>query len=134
MRAFFFLWMSLNTQNKKRKGKKKMGFIKKFFKFEENNATLSKEVVAGLTTFFAMVYIIFVNPTILSDAGMPWHGVFLATIFATIIGTLIMGLFANVPYAVAPGMGLNALFTYTVAGAMGFTWQEALAIVFISGI
>ena len=118
----------------KKEGKEKMGFIKKFFKFEENNATLSKEIVAGLTTFFAMVYIIFVNPTILSDAGMPWHGVFLATILATIIGTLIMGLFANVPYAVAPGMGLNALFTYTVVMAMKFTWQEALAIVFISGI
>ncbi|MFA5720605.1 MAG: NCS2 family permease, partial [Acholeplasmataceae bacterium] len=111
-----------------------MGFIKKFFKFEENGATFSKEIIAGLTTFFAMVYIIFVNPTILSSTGMPWQGVFLATIFATIIGTLIMGLFANVPYAVAPGMGLNALFAYTVAGTMGFSWQEALAIVFISGI
>lgn len=111
-----------------------MGWIKKFFKFEENGATFSKEIIAGLTTFFAMVYIIFVNPTILSDAGMPWGGVFVATILATVIGTLVMGLFANVPYAVAPGMGLNALFTYTVVLTMGFSWQEGLAIVLISGI
>lgn len=111
-----------------------MGSIKKFFKLEENGSNISREVIAGLTTFFAMVYIIFVNPTILSAAGMPWGGVFVATILATVIGTLVMGFFANVPYAVAPGMGLNALFTYTIVITMGFTWQEGLAIVLISGI
>lgn len=105
-----------------------------FFKLRENNTTVSREAVAGMTTFFAMSYIIFVNPAILSLTGMPKGGVFLATIFAAIIGTLVMGLFANVPYAQAPGMGLNAFFTYTVCFSLGFQWQEALAIVFICGV
>ncbi len=112
--------------------------MEKFFNLKGNNTSISTEVLAGLTTFFAMVYIIFVNPSMLQQTGMPWGGVFLATIFATVIGTLIMGLFANVPYALAPGMGLNALFTFTVVGGVGygfgFTWQEALAIVFICGL
>lgn len=108
--------------------------MEKFFNLKGNNTSVSTEVLAGLTTFFAMVYIIFVNPSMLEIAGMPWGGVFLATIFATAIGTLVMGLFANVPYALAPGMGLNALFTFTVVGTFGFTWQEALAIVFICGL
>jgi len=111
-----------------------MNKIKAFFKLEENGTTVSKEFIAGLTTFFAMVYIIFVNPTILGAAGMNTSAVFLATILATIIGTLVMGLFANVPYAVAPGMGLNAFFTYTVVLGMGFNWKEGLALVFICGI
>jgi AGZA family xanthine/uracil permease-like MFS transporter len=111
-----------------------MNGIKKFFKLEENGTTFSKEVVAGLTTFFAMVYIIFVNPNMLSQTGMPWGAVFLATIFATVIGTLVMGLFANVPYALAPGMGLNAFFTFTVVFGLGFTWQQALSLVFICGL
>lgn len=111
-----------------------MDRIKKFFKLEELNTTVSKEVLAGVTTFTAMVYIIFVNPSILGLAGIPTGAVFLATIFSAVIGTLIMGLFANVPYAQAPGMGLNALFTYTVVLNFGFTWQEGLALVLISGI
>ncbi len=111
-----------------------MSKIYSFFKLKENGTTISKEVVAGLTTFFAMVYIIIVNPTMLSITGMPVGAVFLATIGATVIGTLVMALFANVPYALAPGMGLNAFFTFTVCGAMGFVWQEALAIVFICGL
>ncbi|MGD9604869.1 MAG: NCS2 family permease [Bacilli bacterium] len=105
-----------------------------FFKLKENGTTWSKELVAGATTFFAMVYIIFVNPAMLSQTGMPIGGVFLATIFATVIGTLVMGLFANVPYALAPGMGLNAFFTYTVCFGLGFTWQEALLLVFVCGL
>ncbi|MDR3191108.1 MAG: NCS2 family permease [Lactobacillaceae bacterium] len=105
-----------------------------FFKLKANGTTISKELFAGLTTFFAMSYILFVNPTMLSQTGMPFQGVFLATIIATIAGTLIMGLFANVPYAQAPAMGLNAFFTYTVCFALGYTWQEALAMVFICGI
>src|SRR5690606_6532991 len=88
--------------------------MEKFFGLNENKTTISREVIAGFTTFFAMVYIVFVNPSTLADAGMPWGAVFLATIFAAAIGTLVMGLFANVPYAQAPGMGLNAFFTYTV--------------------
>jgi len=108
--------------------------MEKFFKLKENKTKISTEIMAGLTTFFAMSYIIFVNPDILSATGMPRGGVFLATIIAAVIGTLVMGLFANVPYAQAPGMGLNAFFTYTVCFGLGFTWQQALAMVFICGI
>ena len=106
----------------------------KFFKLKENGTNVSTEIVAGFTTFFAMSYIIFVNPAMLSLTGIPWGAVFLATIIASVIGTLVMGLFANVPYAQAPGMGLNAFFTYTVVFAMGFSWQQALAMVFICGV
>lgn len=108
--------------------------MEKFFQLKENNTTVGKEVVAGLTTFFAMAYIIAVNPTLLSQSGMEWGAVFLATIIASVIGTLIMGLVANVPYALAPGMGLNAFFVYTVCATLGFTWQQALSMVFICGV
>jgi AGZA family xanthine/uracil permease-like MFS transporter len=108
--------------------------MNKFFKLEENGTNVSTEIIAGLTTFFAMSYIIFVNPAVLSQTGMPWGAVFLATIIAATIGTLVMGLFANVPYAQAPGMGLNAFFTYTVCFGLGFSWQQALAMVFICGL
>ncbi len=108
--------------------------MEKFFKLKENGTTFSTEVMAGLTTFFAMSYIIVVNPSILSQSGMEWGAVFLATIIASIIGTLVMGLVANVPYAQAPGMGLNAFFVYTVCFGLGFTWQQALSMVFICGI
>ena len=108
--------------------------MEKLFKLKENGTTFSKEVIAGLTTFFAMAYIIIVNPSILSEAGMEWGAVFLATIIASIVGTLVMGLFANVPYAQAPGMGLNAFFVYTVCFQLGFTWQQALSMVFICGL
>lgn len=106
----------------------------KLFDLKGYNTKVSTEIVAGLTTFFAMAYIIVVNPSILSQAGMEWGAVFLATIIASIIGTLIMGLVANVPYAQAPGMGLNAFFVYTVCFGLGFTWQQALSMVFICGI
>ena len=106
----------------------------KFFKLEQNGTTVATEIIAGLTTFFTMSYIIFVNPAILSQTGIPWGAVFLATIIASAIGTLVMGLFANVPYALAPGMGLNAFFTYTVCFGLGFTWQQALTMVFICGL
>ncbi|EPI00601.1 putative permease [Enterococcus faecalis 13-SD-W-01] len=108
--------------------------MEKFFQLKKNNTNVSTEVMAGVTTFFAMSYILFVNPTILSTAGMPFQAVFLATIIASVIGTLIMGLFANVPYAQAPGMGLNAFFTFTVVFGLGYTWQQALAMVFICGL
>ena len=106
----------------------------KFFKLKEHGTKVSTEILAGLTTFFAMSYIIFVNPSMLSQTGMPWGAVFIATIIASAIGTLVMGLFANVPYAQAPGMGLNAFFTYTVCFGLGFSWQQALAMVFICGL
>ena len=105
-----------------------------FFKLKENGTNVSTEIIAGVTTFFTMAYIIVVNPTILSQAGMEWGAVFLATIISAAIGTLIMGLFANVPYALAPGMGLNAFFVYTVYFTLKFTWQQALSMVFICGI
>jgi len=91
-------------------------------------------VIAGITTFMTMAYIIFVNPAILSEAGMPFGPVFVATCVAAIIGTLIMGLYANYPIALAPGMGLNAFFAFTVVITYGYTWQEALACVFFSGV
>ena len=111
----------------------------KFFKLKENGTNVSTELMAGITTFFAMAYIIFVNPATLSLAGtpdnpMPTGAVFLATIIASAIGTLIMGLVANVPYALAPGMGLNAFFAFTVCAGLGYTWQQALAMVFICGL
>ena len=108
--------------------------MERFFKLKENGTKVSTEIVAGLTTFFTMAYIIVVNPNILSQSGMEWGAVFLATIIASIIGTLVMGLFANVPYAQAPGMGLNAFFVYTVCFALGFTWQQALSMVFLCGL
>ena len=108
--------------------------FEKFFKLSDNKTTLSREVVAGLTTFAAMSYIIAVNPSLLSQSGMEWGAVFLATIISSIIGTLVMGLVANVPYAQAPGMGLNAFFVYTVCFTLGFTWKQALSMVFICGV
>ena len=108
--------------------------MEKFFKLKENGTSVSTEIAAGLTTFFAMSYIIVVNPQILSQTGMPWGGVFLATIIAAVIGTLVMGLFANVPYAQAAGMGLNAFFTYTVCFGLGFSWQQTLCMVFLCGL
>ncbi len=106
----------------------------KFFRLKENGTCVSTEIIAGLTTFFAMSYIIVVNPNILSQSGMEWGAVFLATIISSIIGTLIMGLIANVPYAQAPGMGMNAFFVYTICFGLGFTWQQALSMVFICGL
>ena len=108
--------------------------MEKFFKLKENGTNVSTEIIAGITTFFAMAYIIFVNPEMLEKTGMPGGAVFLATIIASVIGTLVMGLFANVPYAQAPGMGLNAFFTFTVCNGLGYTWEQALAMVFICGI
>lgn len=108
--------------------------MEKFFELKKNGTKVSTEILAGLTTFFAMAYILFVCPSILSQTGIPYGAVFLATIFASTAGTLVMALFANVPYAQAPGMGLTAFFTYTVCFGLDFTWQQALAMVFICGI
>ena len=108
--------------------------MNRLFRLKENGTTVTTEVIAGLTTFFAMAYIIAVNPMHLSTTGMPWGAVFLATIIASIVGTLVMGLVANVPYAQAPGMGLNTFFAYTVCAGMGYSWQQALSMVFICGL
>lgn len=111
-----------------------MQSMDQFFKLKEKGTNVRTEIIAGLTTFFTMAYIIFVNPNILGLTGMDKGGVFVATALAAAIGTLVMGLVANIPYATAPGMGLNAFFTFTVVFAMGFDWREALAIVFICGL
>ena len=108
--------------------------MKDFFGLDEKKTNARTEIVAGLTTFFTMAYIIFVNPSMLSSTGMSFEGVFVATCLSAAIGTLIMAFFANVPYAVAPGMGLNALFAYTVCLAGGYSWKQALAMVFICGL
>lgn len=108
--------------------------MEKFFKLKEHGTTISTEVLAGFSTFFAMAYILIVNPQILGISGLPEEGVYIATIFAAVIGTMVMGLFANVPYAQAPGMGLNAFFTFTVVIKYGYSPYEALALVFICGI
>lgn len=108
--------------------------MERFFKLKENNTNVRTEIVAGLTTFFTMAYIIFVNPQMLADAGMDPTKVMVATCIAAAIGTILMGLLSNYPFAQASGMGLNAFFAYTICGLMGFTYQQALAAVFISGI
>lgn len=108
--------------------------LEKLFKLKQNQTSLKQEAVAGLTTFMTMAYIIFVNPMMLADAGMDHGAVFVATCLAAAIGCLVMGLMANYPIALAPGMGLNAFFTYTVVGEMGYSWETALGAVFLSGI
>ena len=108
--------------------------LEKLFKLKQHNTSLKQEAIAGLTTFLTMAYIIFVNPMMLADAGMDHGAVFVATCLAAAIGCLVMGLFANYPIALAPGMGLNAFFTYTVVGEMGYSWETALGAVFMSGV
>ncbi|MFH7564361.1 NCS2 family permease [Oceanimonas smirnovii] len=107
--------------------------LEQYFKLKELNTNVRQEVVAGITTFLTMAYIIFVNPAILSEAGMDYGAVFVATCLAAAIGCFIMGLAANYPIALAPGMGLNAFFTYTVVLTEGYSWQSALGAVFFSG-
>lgn len=107
--------------------------LEKLFKLQEKNTNVKTELIAGLTTFLAMAYILAVNPAILGDAGMDAHSVFMATAIASGFATLIMGLVANYPVALAPGMGVNAFFAYTVVLGMGETWETALAAVFVSG-
>ncbi|NOH72322.1 NCS2 family permease [Vibrio pectenicida] len=108
--------------------------FEKIFKLSEHGTNVKTEIIAGLTTFLTMAYIIFVNPAILADAGMDHGAVFVATCLAAAIGCFIMGFVANYPIAQAPGMGLNAFFTYAVVLGMGYTWQVALAAVFVSGL
>ncbi len=108
--------------------------IEKIFKLKENKTNITTELIAGLTIFISISYIIFINPKILSSTGMDYNAVYSATIITSVIGTLIMGLVANVPYVQSAGLGLNALFTYTICGTLCFTWQQGLAMVFICGI
>jgi AGZA family xanthine/uracil permease-like MFS transporter len=110
-----------------------MQFLERAFRLREHGTDLRTEVVAGLTTFLTMAYIVFVNPSILAAAGMPKDAVFVATCLIAALGSAVMGLYANYPIALAPGMGLNAYFAFVVVGAMGYTWQTALGAVFVSG-
>ncbi|MBB3140640.1 NCS2 family permease [Halomonas organivorans] len=108
--------------------------IANHFKLAEHGTDVKTEVIAGITTFLTMAYIIFVNPSILSESGMDYGAVFVATCLASAVGCLIMGLWANYPIALAPGMGLNAFFTYGVVMGMGYSWEAALGAVFLSGL
>lgn len=108
--------------------------IDRFFGLRERGSSVRVELVAGLTTFLTMAYIIFVNPEILSSTGMDRDAVFVATCLAAAVGSAVMGLWANWPIGMAPGMGLNAFFAFTVVGALGYSWQQALGAVFISGV
>ena len=108
--------------------------MEKFFKLTERGTTVRNEIMAGITTFMTMAYILAVNPGILSDSGMEFGKVFAATAIASAIATLIMGLLANLPFALSAGMGLNAFFTYTVCLGMGYSWKWALTAIFIEGI
>lgn len=111
-----------------------MKFLESFFKLKEHGTSVKIEVLAGLTTFLTMAYIVLVNPLILSETGMNLDAVFVATCLAAALGTAIMGLVANYPIALAPGMGLNAYFTFSVVKGMGISWQAALGAVFFSGV
>ncbi|KZZ58097.1 MAG: NCS2 family permease [Oleiphilaceae bacterium] len=108
--------------------------LEKLFKLQEHQTTIKVEIVAGLTTFLTMSYILFANPDIMSAAGMPKEAVFTATAVAAAVGCILMGLWANFPAGLAPGMGLNAFFAFAVVGGMGYTWEQALAAVLISGV
>ena len=109
-------------------------FLRNFFKFDENQTNFNREFVAGSTTFVTMAYIIFVNPQLMSASGMDYGASFVGTCLAAALACFVMGLFANWPVGLAPGMGLNAFFTYTVVGEMGYSWQVALGAVFIAGL
>ena len=108
--------------------------LEKLFKLKEHGTDVKTEIIAGVTTFMTMAYILAVNPSVLGAAGMDTGAVFTATAIASFLGTLLMALFANYPFALAPGMGLNAYFAYTVVLNMGYSWQTALAAVFIEGL
>ena len=108
--------------------------LEKMFKLKENNTSFRTEVVAGLTTFMAMAYILAVNPNILSATGMNSDAILLATALASFVGCMAMALLANYPFALAPGMGLNAYMAFTVCGNMGYSWQIALLAVFVEGL
>jgi AGZA family xanthine/uracil permease-like MFS transporter len=110
------------------------GFLDRFFKLTENGTNVRTEVIAGLTTFVTMAYIIIVNPSILKAAGMDEGALFMATVLAAAVSTLVMGLYANWPFALAPGMGLNAFFAFVLVGAMKVPWQTALGVVLLSGL
>ncbi|KAB7673049.1 NCS2 family permease [Bacillus sp. B1-b2] len=109
-------------------------FISSFFQLKESNTTFKTEVLAGVVGFFTVVYIVAVNSLILAEAGIPIEAAIIATILTSVVGCFLMGFYGKVPVLLVPGMGINALFSYTIVQSMGLSWQEALAVVFISGI
>ena len=109
-------------------------YLEKYFKLQDNNTTIKKEFLAGFTTFITMAYIIFVNPQMMSQAGMDEGAIFVGTCIAAAIASIVMGLYANWPVGLAPGMGLNAFFTFTVVGQLGYSWEIALGAVFLAGV
>ena len=109
-------------------------FFENFFKLKEHKTSVKTEVLAGITTFMTMAYILVVNPAILSEAGMDKGAVFTTTAIASFVGTVLMALLANYPFALAPGMGLNAYFAYTIVIGKGYSWQFALTAVLLEGI
>ena len=114
--------------------KAEQGFLERVFHLKENHTDVKTEIIAGITTFMTMAYILAVNPNILSATGMDRGAVFTATALASLIATLLMAAFANYPFVLAPGMGLNAYFAYTVVLQMGYSWEMALAAVFVEGL
>ena len=108
--------------------------VEKLFKLKEHNTTVKTEIIAGITTFFAMAYIIFVNPVFLSATGMDADGAMIATCLGASIGCLLTAFLSNKPFAMASGMGMNAFFAYTLCHGNGYTWQHALTLVFLSGL
>ena len=108
--------------------------LEKIFQLESNNTSIGKEVLAGITTFVTMAYIIFVNPSMMADSGMDFGASFVGTCLAASLACIIMGFYSNWPVSLAPGMGLNAFFTYTVVGEMGYSWEVALGAVFLAGV
>ena len=105
-------------------------FLQQFFKLKEKGTSSKTEIIAGITTFFTMVYIVFVNPSVLGDAGMDKQVVFVTTCLIAGFGTIAMGLFSNLPIALAPAMGLNAFFAYVVVGKLGYSWQVGMGTIF----
>ena len=108
--------------------------MERYFRLRELNTTVKQEVVAGITTFVTMAYIIIVNPKVLEAAGMPFGASMVATILTAFLGTLLMGLYAKRPFAIAPYMGENAFIAFTVVKVLGFSWQQALGAIFVSGL
>jgi len=126
--------VSKSCENQTEEQTNDLGLLERLFKLSEHNTTIKTELIAGLTTFVTMSYIMFLNPVIMSNTGMPFDGLFLATCLGAAIATILMGMYANWPVGLAPGMGLNAFFTFSVVGGMGYSWQVALGAVFLSGV
>src|SRR6056297_1933808 len=125
--------MEVETELSQLERRKKFS-VSDFFDFKGNNTSLRTEILAGITTFLATMYIIIVNPAIISETGMPFSGVLTATVLVSAFSSIMMGLYAKNPIVLAPGMGLNAFFTYSVVLGMGVKWETALGAVFWSGI